>query len=139
VAPIVALSQGPQKKKKGTSSIMYTRRMPRAVSGSDTLFCWPTIGGDKGVHQTLNQAKDDMFRLHFEMFPARTLRSVSLSALRVYIWQRMPGQGPPFSSVPKSTPLGKATPITFSSFLGWQLAVCLLHFYCVLCRGCSAK
>lgn len=33
-----------------------------------------------------------VFRLHFEMFPARTLRSVSPSALRVYIWQRMQGR-----------------------------------------------
>jgi len=102
---------------------------------------WLSRGGGKiqGRGEGETRGAGQVFRLHFEMFPARTLRSVSLSALRVYIWQRMPGQGPPFSSVPKSTPLGKATPITFSSFLGWQLAVCLLHFYCVLCRGCSAK
>jgi len=115
-----------------------------AKTNTHGLGVWKTLAEQgwrenpgKGEGET--RGAGQVFRLHFEMFPARTLRSVSLSALRVYIWQRMPGQGPPFSSVPKSTPLGKATPITFSSFLGWQLAVCLLHFYCVLCRGCSAK
>jgi len=59
--PLLHFPRVRKKKEKGTSSITYTRRMPRAVSGSDTLFCWPTIGGMRGGSQTLNQAKDDMF------------------------------------------------------------------------------
>lgn len=95
--------------------------------------CGMVGGGDKG-HATRRAGQ--VFRLHFEMFPARTLRSVSPSALRVYIWQRM--QGPrthnpflPQGSCPSLSP----------PFLAWALfAVCLLHFYCVLvCRGSSAK
>lgn len=63
--------------------------------------CWMPAAGGGGKSRGAGQ----VFRLHFEMFPARTLRSVSPSALRVYIWQRMPGQRPPFAYTREPTPL----------------------------------
>lgn len=113
------------------------------------------VGGDKRKRQGARgkghatRRAGQVFRLHFEMFPARTLRSVSPSALRVYIWQRMQGRGCPPS--PGYIYISSANPYPLHPFhppwhmyfllLSWLATRCLfvallLRF---VCRGSSAK